>query len=155
MNNKRGLFLTNVLSKVFERVLDLVTSEDVWMSEYQCGGQKQRGTVDNIIMMRVVIDNNVRLNKKTYCYFADAYKCFDKLWLKDCLVEMWRAGMREKEVMFFVVFFYKEDFIKKTSKTLNYHYLHNIHNPPPHRIQTLHKMIDITLYNRKGSRRRK
>ena len=47
-------------------------------------------------------------------------------------------------------FFYKEDFIKKTSKTLNYHYLHNIHNPPPHRIQTLHKMIDITLYNRKG-----
>ena len=51
-------------------------------------------------------------------------------------------------------FFYKEDFIKKTSKTLNYHYLHNIHNPPPHRIQTLHKMIDITLYNRKGSRRR-
>ena len=31
-------------------------------------------------------------------------------------------------------FFYKEDFIKKTSKTLNYHYLHNIHNPPPHRI---------------------
>ena len=51
--------------------------------------------------------------------------------------------------------FYKEDFIKKISKTLNYHYLHNIHNPPPHRIQTLHKMIDITLYNRKGSRRRK
>ena len=68
MDNKRGLFLTNVLSKVFERVLDLVTSEDVRMSEYQCGGQKQRGTVDNIIMMRAVIDNNVRLNKKTYCY---------------------------------------------------------------------------------------
>ena len=36
--------------------------------------------------------------------------------------------------------FNKEDFIKKnTQKTpLNYHYLHNIQNPPPHRIQTLH-----------------
>ena len=49
-------------------------------------------------MMRAVIDNNRRLNIKTYCYFADAYKCFDKLWLKDCLVELWRAGMREREV---------------------------------------------------------
>ena len=33
MGNKRGLFLTNVLSKVFERVLNLVTSEEVRMSE--------------------------------------------------------------------------------------------------------------------------
>ena len=99
VKNKRGLFLTNVLSKVFERVLDLLTNETVCMSEYQCGGQKERGTVDNMIMMRAVIDNNARLNKKTYCYFADAYKCFDKLWLKDCLVEMWRAGMREREIM--------------------------------------------------------
>ena len=51
-----------------------------------------------MIMMRAVIDNNRRLNRKTYCYFADAYKCFDKLWLKDCLVELWRAGMREREI---------------------------------------------------------
>ena len=114
MDNKRGLFLTNVLSKVLERVLDLVTSEDVWMSEYQCGGQKQRRTVDNIIMMRSVIDNNVRLNKKTYCYFADAYKCFDKLWLKDCLVEMWRAGMREKEVMLIYELNRKADIVIET-----------------------------------------
>ena len=42
--------------------------------------------------------SNRRLNRKTYCYFAVAYKCFDKLWLKDCLVELWRAGMRESEV---------------------------------------------------------
>ena len=42
--------------------------------------------------------SNRRLNRKTYCYFADAYTCFDKLWLKDCLVELWRAGMREREV---------------------------------------------------------
>ena len=48
-------------------------------------------------MMRSVIDNNRRLNRKTYCYFADAYTCFDKLCLKDCLVELWRAGMRERE----------------------------------------------------------
>ncbi len=99
MENKRGLFLTNVLSKLYERVLDHVTKGTVQMNEHQCGGQKGRSTSDNIIMMRAVIDNNRRLNKKTYCYFADAYKCFDRLWLKDCPLEMWRAGMREREVM--------------------------------------------------------
>ena len=50
-------------------------------------------------MMLTIRDNNMRLNKKTYVYFADAYKCFDRLWLKDCLVELWKAGMREREVM--------------------------------------------------------
>ena len=51
------------------------------------------GTIDNMIMMRSVIDNNRRLNrKKTYYYFADVYKCFDKLCLEDCLVENWNEG---------------------------------------------------------------
>ena len=41
---------------------------------------------------------------------------------------------------------YKEDFIKKKKKKnpLSYHYLQNLHNPPPHRIQTLHI---ISKYN--------
>ena len=41
-----------------------------------------------MIMMRAVIDNNRRLNRKTYCYFADTCTCFDKLWLK----ESWNEG---------------------------------------------------------------
>ena len=64
--------------------------------------------------MRAVIDNNARLNKKTYCYFTDAYKCFDKLWLKDCLVEMWRAGMREREIMLIYELNRKADIIIDT-----------------------------------------
>ena len=99
MENRRGLFLTSIISKVFERVLDEITQGDVEFNEYQCGGRKGRGTIDNQIMMLAIRDNNMRLNKKTYVYFADAYKCFDRLWLKDCLVELWKAGMREREVM--------------------------------------------------------
>ena len=84
MENRRGLFLTSIISKVFERVLDEITQGDVEFNEYQCGGRKGRGTIDNQIMMLAIRDNNMRLNKKTYVYFADAYKCFDRLWLKDC-----------------------------------------------------------------------
>ena len=49
-------------------------------------------------MMNAVIDQNRRLKKKTYLYLADAYKCFYRLWLKDCLVELWKAGMTEREI---------------------------------------------------------
>ena len=98
MENRRGLFLTNIISKVFEKVLDNITRDEINISEYQCGGQRGRGTIDNHIMLNAVVDNNSRIGKKTYMYFADAYKCFDRLWLKDCLVELWKAGMREREV---------------------------------------------------------
>ena len=56
-----------------------MTTENVKINEHQCGGQKCCGTTDNMIMMRSVIYNTRRLNRKAYCYFADAYKCFDKL----------------------------------------------------------------------------
>ena len=75
-----------------------MTTEKIKLNEYQCGGQEGCGMIDNVIMMRSVIDNKRRSNRKTYCYFADAYKYFDKLWLEDFWVELWRAGMREREV---------------------------------------------------------
>ena len=98
MENRRGLVLTNILSKLFERVPENVTREEIQMSQYQSGGQRKRRTCDNQIMMNAVADQNRRLKNKTYLYFADAYKCSDRLWLKDCLVELWKAGMREREI---------------------------------------------------------
>ena len=92
------LFLTNILSKLYENVLDIMTTEKVKINEHQCGGQRDSGTIYNMIMMRSVIYTNRRLTRKIYGYFTDAYKCFDTLCLKDWLVELWRAGMREKEI---------------------------------------------------------
>ena len=34
-------------------------------------------------------------NENTYKLYADAPKCFDKLWLKDSLIEMERIGYHE------------------------------------------------------------
>ena len=44
-----------------------------------------------------VVDRNRRLEKETMVMFADAEKCFDKLWLKDCMVDMVKRGTRESE----------------------------------------------------------
>ena len=31
--------------------------------------------------------------------FVDAEKCFDQLWLKDCLITLWEKGMIERDIL--------------------------------------------------------
>ena len=91
MGNKRGLFITNVISKVYEKILKKRNSIN-GISWFQCGGQKNRSTIDHVMTRMAIIDKQKFLNKKTYLVFLDAEKCFDKLWLKACVIEMWKAG---------------------------------------------------------------
>ena len=44
--------------------------------------------MDNLIIMNVIIEKQRQGNKNTGILYANAEKCFDKLWLKDSLIEM-------------------------------------------------------------------
>ena len=94
MDNKRGLFITEIISKIYERVLKKRNQEKIsnHLSCYQTGGAKERSTSDNIFVLSEIIRRNRKLGLKTYIVFGDAVKCFDKLWLKDALVELYEAG---------------------------------------------------------------
>ena len=96
LKNKRGLFLTNVVSKMFEIILEEIST--IYFDMLQNGGKKKRGTVDNWMVMWAVIDEGRRVNKPVYFFFADLVKCFDRLWLKDCLNDLYDCGMREREI---------------------------------------------------------
>lgn len=98
LKNRRGLFITNNISKVFERVIKQEADKTIIMDQCQNGGRKGRSTKDNWMVMMASMEENRRLGKHTWMIFADAVKCFDKLWLEDCLVQLKEAGMREKEV---------------------------------------------------------
>ena len=95
LKNKRGLFLTNVVSKVFEKIQD--RESEVTYDPFQNGGQKGRGTVDNWMLVHALIDEGRRLNKPVYLFFGDLVKCFDRLWLKDCVVDLHECGMRARD----------------------------------------------------------
>ena len=60
MSNKRGLFLTNNASKVYERVIKKRNDTGVSQgsSQWQMGGMKKRSTVDNLFIMYSVIERN-------------------------------------------------------------------------------------------------
>ena len=62
------------------------------------GGVKEKSTVDNHIVLSEIIRRNRKLGKKTYVVFGDAVKCFDKLWLRDALVEMYKAGCNLQDI---------------------------------------------------------
>ena len=62
------------------------------MTQMQTSGRKQRSIVDNLMILNSIIENQRQNENKTNLFFADAKKCFDKLWLKDCLTEMYNLG---------------------------------------------------------------
>ena len=58
----------------------------------QIAGRKERSAMDNLIIMNTIIENQRPQKLNTYIFFADAVKCFDRIWLKDCILEMYNLG---------------------------------------------------------------
>jgi hypothetical protein len=85
-----------IISKVFEKVVS--EGSPVKYDKNQNGGTKKRGTIDTWMLLRSVIDEGRRLKKPVYLFFADLVKCFDRLWLKDCINDLSDCGMREREL---------------------------------------------------------
>ena len=94
MGNKRGLFLTNNVSKVYETVVKNRNDEEFreGITVWHAGGIKERAGIDIVMAATSVLEQNNYLKRHTYLVFTDAEKCFDKLWLKDCIYELWRCG---------------------------------------------------------------
>ncbi|XP_066936883.1 uncharacterized protein [Clytia hemisphaerica] len=99
MNNRRGIFLTSVVGKVFEKVLLQKVTKDIKIDKHQNGEVKGRSTKDNWLALMAVMDMNRQLKRNTYVLFADAEKCFDKLWMEDCVTDIVENGLREREAM--------------------------------------------------------
>ena len=94
VENRRGLFITNIKSKIYERVMRQRNMQQTIQkaSQYQCGGVRHRSIVDQVFTILAIIDRNKYLERNTYLTFADAEKCFDKLWLEDGVRELMRSG---------------------------------------------------------------
>ena len=68
------------------------------MSEMQTAGKKQRSTMDSIVIASAIIEQRRIEKSNTYIFFADAVKCFDKLWLRDCIIELAKLGYSKNDL---------------------------------------------------------
>ena len=65
------------------------------MSNFQNGGSKGKGVVDNLFILRALLDHAKYLNKELWLTFYDNEKCFDSLWLEDCINSLWENGVKD------------------------------------------------------------
>ena len=65
------------------------------MTQFQTGGVKGKGFVDNLFIFRGMIDHSKYLGKELWITFYDIEKCFDSLWLEDCINCLWRCGVKD------------------------------------------------------------
>jgi len=100
MANQRGIFLTSVTSKIFEKILLIRNKEIIEqeMSPFQGGGRRGRGIQDHLFTVRAIIDESRYFGRDLYVFYGDLEKCFDKLWLKDSIIELWKSGVPADEV---------------------------------------------------------
>ena len=52
--------------------------------------------IDHIVTLDTIIENQGVKQEHTYVLFADAEKCFNRLWLKDSILELRRLGWLNK-----------------------------------------------------------
>ena len=68
MENRRGLFITSVISKLYERIKLTRNNESInnGISKYQCGGSKGKSTIDHIMTLNEIISYNKYLKKHIF-----------------------------------------------------------------------------------------
>ena len=97
LDNYRGIFLVPILSIIFEKLLKKKISDTLqqFISKFQNGGMKGKGVVDNLFILRGIINHANYLGKKLWLTFYDMEKCFDSLWLEDCINSLWDLDAKD------------------------------------------------------------
>ena len=97
LKNHRGIFISSTILKIYEGLIAERTSpiiEKKGFTEAQAGGRKNRGIADQIFILRSIMDYYKYINKPLLLEFIDLVKAFDKMMLKNVMIDLWNAGVR-------------------------------------------------------------
>jgi hypothetical protein len=97
LKNYRGIFLTQIISKLYEKI-HMKRVEDILkkVSKLQAGSRKERGSPDNLFLVRSCIDHAYYLKTPVYFTVYDFEQCFDALWLEESIIALWNLGIRDE-----------------------------------------------------------
>ena len=95
LGNYSGVLLVPVASLIFEKLSKNRISPHLEqnMTKFQTDGVKGKGVVDNLMILRAIVDHAKYLGQELWLTFYDIEKCFDSLWLEDCINSLWKNGV--------------------------------------------------------------
>ena len=92
MNNDRGIFILTVFKKILDKLLyfDLYDDIDSNMSASNIGARKKRNIKNHLFIIYGIINSVVNGKEDPIdLQIYDIEKCFDALWLDDCLNDIY------------------------------------------------------------------
>ena len=95
----RGIFLTLVVSKIFEQMVkERIENNLSQVNLLQAGSRRERGAPDNVFLFRACIDHHKFTKRPLFVTAYDFEQAFDSLWLEDCILSLEKLGI-EKEYL--------------------------------------------------------
>ena len=92
----RGIFLTVIVSKLFERMLQSRMEPSLEkVSLFQAGSRSGKSAADNLFLLRSAVDHSKYLNKCLYITTYDFRQAFDSLWLQDSILVLRKLGIQD------------------------------------------------------------
>ena len=95
-NSYRGIFRTAVLRNILEKLLynDEYKEIDSNLTDCNVGSRKGRNVRDNLFVISAIMNESKRNPKEALdINVYDVEKCFDSLWLSECINDLYESGM--------------------------------------------------------------
>ena len=99
--NYRGIFRVTLLRSILDRLIynDEYPGIEENMSDSNVGARSKRNIKDNIFVVNAITNSVVKRRLKGVdIQIFDAYKCFDKLWAKECFNDIFDNGFKNDKL---------------------------------------------------------
>ena len=94
--NYRGIFRVPIFRSILDRLIynDEYEKIDANLSDSNVGARKNRNIRDNIFVLNAITNSVVNGNESPIdIQMFDIYKCFDSLWVEECVNDIFEAGL--------------------------------------------------------------
>ena len=83
--------------------------------KWQASSREIRCTMDQTFLLRSTINHASYLNKPVFLTMYDFKQCFDKVWLEDAILSLWKLGVRDDMLKLISILNARSKVVVKTS----------------------------------------
>ena len=97
----RGIFRTPVLRNILDKLIynDEYEALDENLTNCNVGSRKRRNIRDNLFVINAITNSSKQNKEATDINIYDVFKCFDSLWLSECVNDLYETGLTNDKLV--------------------------------------------------------